>query len=66
MLRQVSLGGRSPSGCLRRRATQMRHVGGSDETPVKYENGAMFAEPSSFSVATQAIGRGKMVAACQA
>src|SRR5215467_297770 len=66
MLRQVSLGGRVPSGCRLRRDTQMRHVGGSDDTPVKNENGARFAEPSSFSVDVQAIGRGKMVATCHA
>ena len=63
MLRQVSLGGRVPSGSRFFRDTQMRQVGGSDETPVKNEKGARFAEPSSFSVDVQAIGRGRIVAA---
>src|SRR5262245_22638445 len=65
MLRHVSLGGRVPSGCRLRRDTQMRQVGGSADTPVKNENGARFADPSSLSVDVQAIGRGRMVAACQ-
>ena len=65
MLRQVSLGGCVPSGCRLRRPTQIRQVGGSDDTPVKNENGARFAEPSSLSVDVQAIGRGRMVATCQ-
>ena len=45
------------------RETQMRHVGGSEPTPVKKENGARFAVPSWLSVETQAMGRGRIVAA---
>ena len=52
-------------GLFFRRPTQMRRVGGSDDTPVKKENGARFAEPSSLSVDVQAIGRGAIVATCQ-
>ena len=47
------------------RETQMRQVGGSDDTPVKNENGARLALPSSLRVAVQAMGRGRMVAHCQ-
>ena len=45
--------------------TQMRQVGGSEPTPVKKENGARFADPSSLRVDTHAMGRGTIVPTIQ-
>jgi hypothetical protein len=43
----------------------MMRVGGLELAPVKKENGARFALPSSLSVETHAMGRGTIVAVIQ-